>query len=701
MIKKAWGNRIKQGGGTLVEILVVIVVFLVGVLAIVQIFPTGLNILKTTRGNTVAQNLARSESERLKGQSSLLAEEIVPVEYYNVSTGIAFVKNPRHLERNLMPFDPSVVRGIDSDGDVINLTGNKIGHWAKISGANLFSRIIGEGRVVPSPRFVGANGVGIYGCLLSLQFAPIYFASGSNAGLLEIYGNDMVRRVGYMAGDYPRPDPNGAIGRNYQFYVVAAEDTSGDYDFVGEDQVWIPSQNLRRRYRFAYSFDYDDNGSIRQYDVILSATLDPANANDPNGFFRRVGNYWLVSLKRLVGQQDMSGRALYDPQYFLQAMLGSVRVARVYNELTSPGSFSTDPFEYAVLSSNMGFVLVNPAAFNYYVQRPNGGKEPLVARADYTVFDWRNMRDDFRVPSIQPYQQKLLLGSLKVKGSVNVDGLNNPGLGLSVPAGPNVLDEPDFVLLDLETGGVILPNSYQVDKSTGLVTFADLDGNPGNGLLAADIVYPTGDPNAPWQPTVTRLDDIQGRSVRAMYQGNGEWAVHVLKAASAYRLVHIGSDNDLGSAECYVGGTNVNLLGSPRRIYFPWSDVNKKIIIDEVWYYDSRTGRVDVLQAQEYIIRAPQGGSPDLPYIDVWEQKLRDQLGSGYVETDVYFDFTNGYAVRGVRGASVTVRVLWNPTFFKVSRDPADMRDNYLALERWMRSYRRVETTTLLTRGSN
>lgn len=699
MNKTAWKSRRRERGGTLVEILVVIVVFLVGVLAIVQIFPTGLNVLKTTRGNTVAQSLARAESERLKGQVSALAEEIVPVEYYTIGSGLAFVKNPRHLERNLMPFDVSVVRGIDADGDVVNLANQKVGHWAKISGANLFSRIIGEGRTVPSPRIVGANGVGVYGCLMSLQFSPVYYTPG-NSGLLEVYGNDMVRRAGFMDGDRMRPDPFAPIGRTYQFFAVPAEDTSGDYEFVDEDQVWIPSQNLRRRYRFAYSFDYNDGGTIRQYDIILSATLDPANANDPNGFFRRVGNYWQVSLKRLVGQPDTSGRALYNPNNFVGAQMASVRVARVFSEVGSPNAFTDDPFEYSVLSSNIGFLLINPTAYNFTVQRPNGGKEPLAARVDYTVYDWRNLRDDFRIPS-GLYEHKLQLSSLKAKGAVNVDGLNNPGLGLVVPVGANTFDQPDFVLVDMETGGIYQPNSYRVDRLTGTVTFVDLDGDQTNGRLAADVVFPSGDPNNPWQATISRLADVQGRSVRALYQANGEWAVHVLKAAAFYRQVGIGSASDLGSAEYYVGGTNVNLLGSPRRLYFPWSDVNKKIVIDEIWYYDSRAGRVDVLQAQEYIVRPPVGGAPDLPYIDIWEQKLRDVLGAGYSENDVAFDFGNGYAVRGVRGASVTVRVLWNPTFFKVSRNPADMRENYLALERWMRSYRRVETTTMLSRGGN
>jgi len=47
-------------GTTLVEVLVVMVVFLVGILAVVQIFPKGYQLLLLTRGKSVGQALARN-----------------------------------------------------------------------------------------------------------------------------------------------------------------------------------------------------------------------------------------------------------------------------------------------------------------------------------------------------------------------------------------------------------------------------------------------------------------------------------------------------------------------------------------------------------------------------------------------------------------------------------------------------------------
>ena len=50
-------KRNRRAGTSLVELLVVIVVFLIGILAILQIFPGGLRVLATSRSNAVARQL--------------------------------------------------------------------------------------------------------------------------------------------------------------------------------------------------------------------------------------------------------------------------------------------------------------------------------------------------------------------------------------------------------------------------------------------------------------------------------------------------------------------------------------------------------------------------------------------------------------------------------------------------------------------
>lgn len=67
----------QTAGSTLIEVLVVIVIFLVGILAVVQIFPKGLNILVLARTNSVANALSRDQVEYLKAHVDQLPEDIV------------------------------------------------------------------------------------------------------------------------------------------------------------------------------------------------------------------------------------------------------------------------------------------------------------------------------------------------------------------------------------------------------------------------------------------------------------------------------------------------------------------------------------------------------------------------------------------------------------------------------------------------
>src|SRR5471030_2274065 len=68
-------------GTTLIEILVVIVVFLVGILAVIQIFPKGFKLLLLNRSKMTAQALAREYVEMMKSRSDQLPEQIVSAYY--------------------------------------------------------------------------------------------------------------------------------------------------------------------------------------------------------------------------------------------------------------------------------------------------------------------------------------------------------------------------------------------------------------------------------------------------------------------------------------------------------------------------------------------------------------------------------------------------------------------------------------------
>ncbi len=668
-------NR-RNSGTSLIEVLVVIVVFLVGILAIVQIFPGGLAILRTTRDTTIADNLARAELERLKGSADSVADQILPGKYVLIGASVAFVPDSDTTERDLMP-DGAL--GVDANGHVTNASGD-IGYWPYVSGANRVNRVIGEGKRVPSPRFIGSNLTGAFGGLISLQFAPVYYSrqpSGvGTPGVLEVYGNDLVRRFGDRSAN--RPNAFGGYNETV-FYYVDNSDTDPTDPFPNEDQLWLaPGQP--RKFRISLTFNYNQGGTIQQYSLIRSVSLDPAS---PPPFAAVQGNYWVLSIQKLIAEPSNYGPSPYSEANYVSSEYDSITIQRIFDELPLNTAFTGDPYQYKVLSANLGFILVNPAAFSYKVNKPRG-REPLTARVDYTVFDWRIIRDDFRIPAIQPYAVKTILRNLKTKGADGPDGLRNPGLGTQVPLTDGVTEDRDIILLDLETGGVFLPSSYKIDRSAGIITFTDEDGLPNNGMVAARISYPSTNPLAPWLNNVL-IPDVKGRSVRALYMANGEWAPQVLKAATQYQVTVVSSPANLEVGQCYVGGSN-GVTGVPTRIYFPSSEDGKKVVIGEIWYRDS-SNTLQELQDQEFQVQRGPGDPFNRPFVDITTKD----------PNAVQFDYSNGYSVRRVRGASVSVRVLWNPAGFHLNG--ATPQDNLRTLEGWMRSFRKTDTETFLIGG--
>jgi hypothetical protein len=294
---------------------------------------------------------------------------------------------------------------------------------------------------------------------------------------------------------------------------------------------------------------------------------------------------------------------------------------------------------------------------------------------DYVNLDWRIIRDDFRVPSATPYQQKLILSGLKVKGEQDVDSTAFAGLAINVRNAAGTANEQrDLILVDTETGGIYSPEGYAIDKSNGVVRFIDLDNNAGNGLLGSKIFWPGATAS-------TAVPDIKGRSVRALYMTKGEWAVQPVKASTIYNTTF--NPGSLSHDQCFPGladGTS----GRADTVYFPLADIGKKVMIGELWYRDG-AGAVKIMEDQEFTIQAAKQG--DLRYGRV---VITDRVPNSTL------DYSNGYCVRRVRGASVSVRVAFNVSYIKLVPDSAT---NLSELNRWLGSLKRVETETFLMKG--
>lgn len=651
----------KSRGGSLIEILVTIVIFTIGILGLVQVFPSGLGILRTTRTNTVATALARAQMEQIKANVEQLPEAILPINYARVGGQWVI-----QADLSRMPGDPTPIgTGIRLDGTIFNADGD-FGYWPYFSGANVMRRVIGEARVVPSPRFVDGAGGTLYGGLMNLQFGPVFVQPGFVSNFI-VYGNDLNRN---WVEDFDRV-ANAPIRGNRDRFT----------SFIDEDGLFLslPQGPYRA----------DAPGFARQYRLTATARYSGGVPNERRSFVGVVVSVPSAGagVRPVHYPIDLASVLAVTGLTFDRVELDTVRVQRVYENTTnfltnaqvagSQSLLDDAAFQYRLMNAQVGTLLFNPLASNYQEQR-GFGRVSQVARVDYDVLDWRIIRDDFRVPNAAPYHQSLILNSIKVAGDRDLDGVAFTGIGIDVPAIAGGTERRDVVVVDSETGGIFLPDSYRVDKSKGIITFIDIDGAQANGLTGR-IVFPQ---NA--GPTV--VDDIRGRSVRVLYQGNGEFAVQLVKATSEYSVAWNAS---LGFAQCYVGGSDPGLgLDTTTRIYFPKNDIGKKVIIGEVWFQDG-SGSPRVLREQEFIIQAPQVADwGAYAYVDIREKAAAALL----------FDFSRGYAVRRVRGASVGVRVTWNPTEFTLTNDTDQ---NLTRVGRWLASQRTSSTETFLVRGEN
>ncbi|MGV3618789.1 MAG: hypothetical protein ACO1SV_25985 [Fimbriimonas sp.] len=651
----------RHAGTTLIEVLVVIVIFLVGILAIVQIFPKGFQILVMSRNASVATALSRDEIERMKSRPEQLPDAIVAL--YPDGT----------IDTGRSPFDLGPAADEVLPSGLARLAGDDRGEWTRFAGANATRHVIGEGRRVPAPRQVGQLGnVNFYGGLLVLQFNPVDTVTGTG---IRAYGNDLTVRQ----GDWTTGDNRG----EYDAYLLNPSGTAS---------LKVPTGDTIHGYRVSFSaYVQAGTGYVRRDfpGLIFDAAV---GTQDVNGLFSLHEQSFAALLQ--APQNNIGGR--YNGLVLGAIDPSSVRVQRLYDAIPNNQAWSdTDVFQYRPLVPQLGVLLFHPRAYAAFVPR-NDGKEPLQARVDYDVYDWRVLREEFRFPFGLPAQHRLAVGSLKVGGQsgpdsrvqIGIENLEGPNAEAALRnTGHNRADH--FVLMDLDTGGIVLemPNGdtsasanpiVVIDKTTGLISVRDVDNNAANGITV-HLRLPDG--------TVMTDVQIDNRALRALYMVRNEYAVQVLKAPSLYSVAFARPT----FGQYYVGGTGP-LGGALTRVYFPPSDAGRKVTFGEINY---RTGDnlPRQLSAQDFVIQP--GLTTDgigLPYIDI-----RTADGDA-VRLDVAIDGrSTGYAVRSVKASSVAVRTVWNPETFRLTDNTT--ANVQTGIDRWTRGYRKSTNETFLEQG--
>lgn len=587
---------IRRRGTTLVEVLVVIVILTVGILAVIQIFPKGFQVLSQTRATSQAAALARSEAERLKNRQDTIPEAILPI---NFDGTIHFI-DPTISPDDMSPLGDA----IDGVGRLIR-GGTPIGGYARYSGANKFRRILGETSVIPSPRAVTADDSG---GLLLLQYGPIDnrpVGSPQPADGLLVTSNPMVR-IGETPDDLA---PDGAFFRTGLSF--------GPFDFFSEDlggaapAIYVPA-----------------SATAQEIAINLAVALADGGRRDVRGLIAAVpartatNQVARIDLAALVVARLGAGTYRIDP--------ASVRPAYRFRPLVNAPFPADDPFLYKTWAGT-GALLFSPLASGMLVSGPNG-RSPLSATVDYTVADWRNLTAELRVVDSNAPTLRLPLGRLKVGTERGIDGLTNGviadgGYEAGVYGGTQSSFADNLVVIDTETGGIVNEGSASgqtfvtVNKSSGVVTLRDAD------------------PTTPeLDGILTRLDgtsvpiDLARRSLRFIYRVKEDWAVAPLKAAARYSPV-VGTP---GAGQFSLQGT---------RLFFPRCDAGARVSLGTINFVDSSGVRRQVV-GQDAVIGGTGNNATGLPFVD-----LATFIGGGTLST-------TEPPVTEVRGSGMAVRLV-------------------------------------------
>lgn len=634
-----------ERGTSLVEVLVVIVILAIGIFALIRLFPSGFISLERSKEQAQATQLARQYLERMKGTPENIPVGIYPV-VYKISTGNNLLLE---VDSTVRPDDLGIWNPPD---DVKGALAPGWEHYFR--DANRIRRVIGETTRVPAPKPVGSNpnDPNMFGGLYQVKFAPILY----DDRVFQVYSGELSRR---------------SVSRQNAGDPVCLPTRNAEQSYYLDPNIgaiWLPvSQFEDVTYKIDLSVWVLRGSQLERHDYVgLQLTTDPNMlVSDPD--------CWPPppALNAISGF-DLKPFVLATGETFNSIDLDTVHVYRSFERIDINTAWDPkDPYEYKVLEPNIGMVLFNPAGYNYQERRQRQ-LIPLRANFDYDVYDWHIIQDERRVGSSAPYNIKLTLDEIKLKGELNND--NTRYQGLALPGGPNA--DTDLLIVDVADGSTVVnePNkrSYTIDGLKGIVKFED----------------------TVW---VRRPDDLTkafqispaDKTFRFLYMSHNDWAVQIQKATHRYQLLPRPSGATLGVGQCWVSHEGLLVSGqhaaSPR-MYFPLCDIGKTVVIRE-YYWVSEGYVIHVARDEEFVILAPRADDiVQLGYISITDHH-NDALG--------FEVHDNIVAAQGVMGTSVKARVIWAPTQRERSAEERQLVNPQI---RFIPSWRMVDFDTHLTK---
>ena len=510
--KMSFPRRLDRSGTSLIEVLVTFVVFLIGIVSVLRMFPGGFLSMRHTESVTLANRLAQTEIERWEGKTANLPSGILAWGQTGAGVlGALANEDPSNLEDPIAPG----------------------GYY--FSDVNKFRRISSESTVIPVPSSTQWYNGSIY----VLAFNPIAYDPADPNNSIVVYGSEM------KSIPLPRDLNDLRFGSSSEYAI----------DHENAELYLKPFAGTDRYFTITYSY-WEDAGAAGIRRIPIVGIRFPVPMLNDGSTYQVVQ----IPVDELVPPTPVSS-----VPGFNGIDEGSYSLHRKFDNMTGilgQGIWSpADPYQFKMLDPVSGVIAFNPLGYGYEEMTARG-KEPLVAHIDYTVLDWHIIREERKLPDIfrsaADQEVKLTLRFIKKGGeTVEQDGSIYAGLAPTV-AFPITRD---VLAIDVETGVVYDETSVIADPSS-----------PTNGELVFQVNYKEGiirfDPAFVdiHNNDQTAVSSFQGKTFRIYYRAEGDWALQAFKAYDVYRRSYTLPDPSTDPTQ-YLGYHQYYFDNN--RIYFP------------------------------------------------------------------------------------------------------------------------------------
>jgi hypothetical protein len=597
--------------------MVVLLILVIGLFAIMRLFPQGFASINYTANVTLADALAKHNEDYIRKFRENLMDGIVAV---NPDNGL--------IRADLSPTDflnsrPYPVAGNPDD--------------PRFSDVNVARRVIGEHFKIPPPTIAwgGAGGAGQTVSLYRCLFSPIYSADPSGS-----MGSRNIASLGVLA--YSGTPLQRIVFQNPPTYANRADLLQAGVFGYGIDYergiLYFFSTPYDRSFKVEYTYHPSPTQQLQTPpNNPITIPGDPnANPNPPTSPPGDPVDLMMVTTYTLPQAPDIGTDLLY----------------RLFNRIANPADpFTADPYEFKVYDTVFGLFGFNPLAATVPLPRQEG--RGLTARIDYDVDDWHIMRQDEVVPrevvdagatGVRFHAVKLSTTRIKKVGEVEdnlnfnaggQDTLEYQGLVRYYPDGPRAGTAGiDLVLVDIETGMFI--DSSTLQKPGGVPA----TGNNSNGEIdyQAGIIHLRESADWKWPDgTSAGTQATGGRHVRIYYRTYNDFAVASFKPYSHYFFQP--DPNLLGEREWAAFGAGYLLFAN--------TSGEKSVSVDYTYVWNNQETRMEA--GELHRISSPNDAGAPVPN-RWWLQLSR--------ATDPAVDVAS-LRVIGVRGASFHTRVVW------------------------------------------